>query len=368
LRLSRARPGPSVRHHAESAANPTHPHTTTTTTNNKQQPTTKKNNKKQQQAEAETSTTADAAAAASSAPAEGKAPIYLGFKKGDYAPRAGRQGRVIVDDPKKYPGKEDLGVFNGAVGGWAGGEAALWKLREEVKAEEAARKQQAAAAAAAKAADARAAAEAAAQAKLEAARAAAAKAEAAAKAAQAAGAAAAAPIYLGYGKGEARADAPGRLIVDDPKKYPGKEDLGVFNGAVGGWAGGEPGLKQFVRDGEVVLREPGQPGGSQFSPVAVAALMAIGGAGGGLLLNGAVDVGEGVVRGDIISSAAGVDESTRTLLLAAVAILGGGGAVAAGVGAFKALQERVAGGAQKLAVAAAFWVGVFFAARYVLEL
>ena len=60
--------------------------------------------------------------------------------------------------------------------------------------------------------------------------------------------------------------------------------------------------------------------------------------------------------------------SSQFAPIAAVAILGGGGAVAAGVGAFKALQERVAGGAQKLAVAAAFWVGVFFAARYVLEL
>ncbi len=51
---------------------------------------------------------------------------------------------MIKDDPKKYPGKEDLGIFSGATGGWAGGEAGLWKLREEVLAQ---KKQQKAAAA-----------------------------------------------------------------------------------------------------------------------------------------------------------------------------------------------------------------------------
>lgn len=309
--------------------------------------------------EAETETTTAAAETNAPAAADGKAPIYIGFPKGDYAPRAGRQGRVIVDDPKKYPAKEDLGPFLGAVGGWAGGEQGLWQLREEVKKEEEAKKQAAKAAA-------KLAAEEAAKAKLEAAKAAAQKAEQAAKAAQAAGAAQAAPIYVGYGKGDKRDDAPGRLIVDDPRKYPGKEDVLGLNGAVGGWAGGERGLKQFVRDGEVVLREPGQPGGSQFSPVAIAALLVVAGAGGGLLLNGAVDVGEGVVRSEIVD--APIDESTRTLLLAAVAILGGGGAVAAGLAAVKSLQARVAGGAQTLALAGAFWVAVFFAARFVLEL
>jgi hypothetical protein len=58
---------------------------------------------------------------------------HVGFPKGDYAPREGRKGRVIKDDPKRYPDKENKGFFIGATGGWAGGEAGLWKLREEVK-------------------------------------------------------------------------------------------------------------------------------------------------------------------------------------------------------------------------------------------
>jgi hypothetical protein len=102
---------------------------------------------------------AAADAPSSSGAADGAADIYLGFSKGDYAPRrarraaarfalpgrrpllralaarsaretrsdaarpapprtrrAGRKGRVVKDDPRKYPGKEDLGLFQGAVG------------------------------------------------------------------------------------------------------------------------------------------------------------------------------------------------------------------------------------------------------------
>lgn len=56
-----------------------------------------------------------------------------GFVKGDYAPREGRKGRIVVDDPSKYPSREDFGPLLSVVGGWAGGEAALSKLKEEIK-------------------------------------------------------------------------------------------------------------------------------------------------------------------------------------------------------------------------------------------
>ncbi len=45
--------------------------------------------------------------------------IYIGFEKGDYAPRIGRKGRVLKDDPSKYPDRTVL------TGGWSGGEAGL---------------------------------------------------------------------------------------------------------------------------------------------------------------------------------------------------------------------------------------------------
>ena len=50
--------------------------------------------------------------------------IYIGFDKGDSIPRKGRKGRLVSDDPKRYP---DRDAFSG---GWAGGEVGL---REFVK-------------------------------------------------------------------------------------------------------------------------------------------------------------------------------------------------------------------------------------------
>lgn len=45
--------------------------------------------------------------------------IYIGFEKGDYAPRTGRKGRFITADPSQYPDRTPL------TGGWPGGEAGL---------------------------------------------------------------------------------------------------------------------------------------------------------------------------------------------------------------------------------------------------
>eukprot|EP00882_Tetradesmus_deserticola_P022125 GHRQ01024011.1.p2 GENE.GHRQ01024011.1~~GHRQ01024011.1.p2 ORF type:complete len:148 (+),score=50.09 GHRQ01024011.1:387-830(+) len=59
---------------------------------------------------------ADAVAAAAPAEDAKAAAIYIGFAKGDYASREGRKGRVIRDDPTKYPAKEDLGPLLGATG------------------------------------------------------------------------------------------------------------------------------------------------------------------------------------------------------------------------------------------------------------
>lgn len=42
------------------------------------------------------------------------------------------KGRTIRDDPKKYPSKVSVGFFENVAGGWAGGEAGLWNLREDI--------------------------------------------------------------------------------------------------------------------------------------------------------------------------------------------------------------------------------------------
>ncbi|KAF8067268.1 hypothetical protein HT031_002315 [Scenedesmus sp. PABB004] len=302
---------------------------------------------------AQASTSVAEAPAAAAAPAAGPAggsEIYIGFEKGDFAPRAGRKGRVIVDDPTKYPGKEDVGFLPGATGGWAGGEAGLWQLREQVLREKAAAK----------------------GAKGGAAPAAAAAPAPARPASPPAAKDGKAPIYLGYGKDELdkrKAGAPGRVILDDPAKYPAKDDLGPLLGATGGFAGGEKGLKQFVATGEVTLRDPRAPGAQQTSPVAVAGLLVAAGAGGGLLLNEVTDLGEYAVKAEIVN--APIDDKTKALLLVAVALLGGAGAVATGRALVSSLQDRISSAgdqASKLVIAGGFWLLVFLVARYVLEL
>eukprot|EP00877_Chromochloris_zofingiensis_P014840 jgi/Chrzof1/960/Cz01g34360.t1 len=273
--------------------------------------------------------------------------IYIGFQKGDYAPRTGRKGRVIRDDPSKYPAKEDVGFLPGATGGWAGGEAALWQLREAVLAEK-----QATQTATTK------------------------QATATQRASVPKPSAGTDAIYLGFGKDEIearKAGAKGRVIVDDPRKYPAKENLGPLTGATGGFAGGERGLKQFIESGELRMRQPGDPVRRQSSPVAIAGLLIAAGAGGGLFLNSVTDLGETVIKTDLLE--APIDDKTKYLLLAAVALLGGAGTLAAGRAAVTAVQSRLQGAvsqgaetAQKLVILAGFWVAVFFAARAILEL
>jgi hypothetical protein len=72
----------------------------------------------------------------------------------------------------------------------------------------------------------------------------------------------------------------------------------ITAGATGGFAGGEKGLKQYIETGDIQLRDPRQPG-KQFSPVSIAALLVVAGAGGGLLLNELTDLGEIAVRTEI---------------------------------------------------------------------
>lgn len=286
-------------------------------------------------------TAAPVAAAETTANDEGVADIYIGFEKG--APREGK-GRVIKDNPAKYPGKDNLGPFLGATGGWAGGEAGLWQLREQVLREKAAVKA------------------AAAQPATPVSRPASPPAPKDGKK----------PIYVGYSKDELdarKAGVPGRFILDDPAKYPGKDDIGIFAGATGGFAGGEKGLKQYVETGDVQLRDPNQPIPKQSSPVAIAGLLVAAGAGGGVLLNALTDLGENAVKTEIVN--APIDDKTKALLLAAVVLLGGVGILASGRALINSLQSKISSAgdqATKLVVAGAFWLAVFVAARFVLEL
>lgn len=63
-----------------------------------------------------------------------------------------------------------------------------------------------------------------------------------------------------------------------------------------------------------------------------------------------------------------IDDNTKTLVLAAVALLASAGLVGAGRAAVSSFNERMREGATNLVTLAGFWLVIFFAARAVLEL
>ena len=66
-----------------------------------------------------------------------------------------------------------------------------------------------------------------------------------------------------------------------------------------------------------------------------------------------------------------IDENTKILLLGAVGLLAGASIIGAGRAAVQSVEERLTGageGAKKLAITGGFWLLVFLAARFVLEL
>jgi len=169
-----------------------------------------------------------------------------------------------------------------------------------------------------------------------------------------------------------------------------QEDIGLFKGATGGFAGGEKGLRTYIEEGEVRLRKPGEAGRKQFSPVSLSALLVAAGAGGGLLLNEATDLSEGMIRTELLQVSfvqsaamivrsvvfmrgvfalqAPIDDNTKTLLVVAVGLLTVAGVVGSVRSAVSSLSEQVQEGAMKLLVLGGFGLGVFLAARAVLEL
>lgn len=57
-------------------------------------------------------------------------------------------------------------------------------------------------------------------------------------------------IYVGKPKGAKEVNDKTKYIKDDARLYPGREDLGFFTGATGGFVGGEVGLKRFAEEGK----------------------------------------------------------------------------------------------------------------------
>lgn len=253
--------------------------------------------------------------------------IYIGFEKGDYAPRTGRKGRVVKDNPEKYPDRTVL------TGGWAGGEMGLKQfVKEAPKGEK-------------KPIDVR----------------------------RETPSGDGKEIYLGFAKDELelrKSGAKGRFIKDDPRKYPGKEDLGIFPGITGGFAGGEKGLQEFVKSGDVKLKPAGV---TEFSPIVIAAVVAGGVTTGAILLNSGVLLSEQALNTSLTNASSQgivVDEKTKLLLNVALALVAVGTLVLGGRAIVKRFQEsavQLREDALNSGKVALFWIGVLIAALYVLD-
>jgi len=167
---------------------------------------------------------ASAQTATTTTKAPGKAAdIYIG------------KGRYVKDDPAKYP---DRTIYTG---GWAGGEAGLWRFREEVQRE---RDQPDASSS---------------------------KPASAKKVVKPAGSTGTDTIYIGKG----------RYVEDDARKYASRESA-----LTGGFAGGERGLWMFVEKGDLEFLPEGKRRSSPPS-LLIAFIVAIVGGAGGLLLQDA---------------------------------------------------------------------------------
>ncbi|EFJ47103.1 hypothetical protein VOLCADRAFT_120979 [Volvox carteri f. nagariensis] len=292
--------------------------------------------------------------------------IYIGFEKEDgYGSREGRTGRIIRDDPRKYPSRDEWGT-----GGWAGGEAGLWKLREQVQKEKPAKQPTKT------------------------------PPKATGMPVTANPPPGKAAIYVGFNKDELdlrKTGAKGRVVIDgkfllavfllklelllywnpiitgmplvaiiaDPRKYPGKDDIGPLAGVAGGFAGGEAGLKQFVATGDVKLRKPGEPGPKQFSPLTLAGVVALAGAVGGIVLDLVTNAGENAVTRGLLQ--APIDKNTKLLIGAALGLVGVSGLIIAATATVRSLQEKIQETAKDAIVSAAFIFVVFLVAKGILE-
>ncbi|KAI8101363.1 hypothetical protein M9435_001469 [Picochlorum sp. BPE23] len=168
-------------------------------------------------------------------------------------------------------------------------------------------------------------------------------------------------IYVGKGK----------FVKDDPKSNERlvMKRSGRDSPLVGGFAGGEVGLSEFVETGEVPFDEEGI-GRRQQSPLIIAGIVSVAAVTGGILLTDVSDFGEQVISGSTkVSPAAlsGLDENTKLLLEAGVLMMGVVASIIGGRALLGSLQSSIKEGATRFAVLAVFWMIVFIAARFVLD-
>jgi hypothetical protein len=186
------------------------------------------------------------------------------------------------------------------------------------------------------------------------------------------------PIYIGMKKG-AKDDAAPQYLVDDERKYPSRESLGPLSGVVGGFAGGERGVQQYVEKGEVEVAETGR---KQSSPLVFALIVAVFGTAGGLILANAEEVGEEIyetaekanlsgaaatVSTQRSSLLAGLDPKAKLAIEAGLAVVGVAALLYFGRKTAGSLANNLREGVFNLGKLAAFWAVVVYAAKFVIE-
>jgi len=224
------------------------------------------------------------------------------------------KGRYLEDDPSKYPGRDNL-----YTGGFAGGETGLKNFVAEkgIPYSSPAKESKAAKASAKKPAK---------------------------------------GVYVGKGK----------FFEDDKSNTYKVMKLSTRDALVGGFAGGEVGLKEFVATGEVPFGE----GRKQQSPLIVAGIVSLLGVAGGILFTDVGEFGEQVISGKTNVSPealSGLDENTKFLLEAGVLLTGVVASLIGGRALIGSFKKSLAEGVTKAGVLAVFWIMVFVAAQFVLD-
>ena len=164
----------------------------------------------------------------------------------------------------------------------------------------------------------------------------------------------------------------GRYLPYDPSSNESKviKSTGRDSSLVGGFAGGEVGLRQYVETGEVPFVKEGGSRRRQQSPLIVAGIVSLAAVTGGILLTDVSDIGEKLITGTTSLNPAAlsnVDDNTKLLLETAVLLIGVVATVVGGRALIGNITTGLREGATKLGVLAIFWVAVFIAARFILD-
>ncbi|KAK9819292.1 hypothetical protein WJX74_001734 [Apatococcus lobatus] len=157
---------------------------------------------------------------------------------------------------------------------------------------------------------------------------------------------------------------------DDPRRYPSKDRIGGLDGITGGFAGGERGLQQFVKEGDLTFAK--EDARKQTSPVLIAGLLGLAATAGGILLTDSIDLGENFLSGKFPGGlqTGRLDSTTRLALEVALGLLGLTAFLAGGRALVRrlssAIEARTASVSRALIVLV-FAIAVVAAARYILE-